>query len=101
MYSIQLILGTKLLIAIICISATIFQSVLLIGNYNLKATLVKNTEVLQNGEIKTPIIVFCSDPPHNDPDTNFVREAGNGLNGEALNLTIGRIKTTLKVKSFK
>ena len=97
----ELILGTKLLIAIICISATILQSILLIENYNLKATLVKNTEVLQDGEIKTPIIVFCSDPPHNDPDTNIVRESVDNLNGKSINLTLGRIKTTLKVKYSK
>ena len=91
-----------MLIAIICISATIFQSVLLIENYNLKATLVKNTEVLQTGQIKTPIIVFCSDPPNNDPDTNFVRESGpNSLDNELLYFEIGRIKTALKVESFK
>ena len=41
---------------------------------------------------------FLLRPPHNDPDTNFVREAGPSMTSEPINLQIGRIKTTLKVK---
>ena len=63
---------------------------------------MKNTELLQTGQIKTPMIVFCSDPPHNDPDTNFVRESDpNSFTNELLNFKIGSIKTGLKVESFK
>ena len=90
-------LGTKLLIGIICISATIYQSVLLLENYNLKSTLVKNTAEINAGPIQTPTIVFCSDPPHGDSDALFIRESGSSLTSEPLNLQIGKIKTTLKV----
>ena len=86
-----------MLIGIICIIATIYQSVLLLNNYNLKATLMKNTEELNTNPMETPNIVLCSDPPHNDPDTDFIRESGPSLTSEPLNLQIGRIKTALKV----
>ena len=86
-----------MLIGIICISATIYQSVLLLDNYNLKATLMKNTEELNSSPMGTPDIVLCADPPNHDPDTNFIRESGPSLTSEPLNLQIGRIKTTLKV----
>ena len=86
-----------MLIGIICIIATIYQSVLLLNNYNLKATLMKNTEELNNNPMETPNIVLCSDPPHHDPDTDFIRESGRSLTSEPLNLQIGRIKTALKV----
>ena len=61
---------------------------------------MKNTEELYNSPIGTPNIVFCSDPPHNDPDTDFIRESGPSLTSELLNLQIGRIKTTLKVNKY-
>ena len=93
----RLIVGTKFLIGIICISATIYQSVLLLDNYNLKATLMKNTEELNTSPTETPIIVLCSDPPHIDPDTDFIRESSPSLTSEPINLQLGRIKTTLKV----
>ena len=89
--------GIKLIIGIICISATIYQSILLLDNYNSKGTLVKNTEEFYAGPMETPNIVLCSDPPHNDPDTDFIREAGPSWSSEPLKLKIGRIKTALKV----
>ena len=86
-----------MLIGIICISATIYQSVLLLENYNLKSTLWKNTAEINNGPIGTPTIVFCSDPPRDDSDDLFVRESGPSLTSEPINLQVGKIKTTLKV----
>ena len=86
-----------MLIGIICISATIYQSVLLLENYNLKSTLWKNTAEINNGPIGTPTIVFCSDPPRDDSDDLFIRESGPNQMSEPLNLQVGKIKTTLKV----
>ena len=60
---------------------------------------MKNTEELNDNPIETPNIVLCSDPPHHDPDTDFIRESGRSLTSEPLNLQIGRIKTTLKVNN--
>ncbi len=86
-----------MLIGIICISATIYQSVLLLENYNLKSTLVKNTAEINVGPIGTPTIVFCSDPPLDESGADFIRESRPSLTSRTLNLQIGRIKTTLKV----
>ena len=99
-YSIFYILGIKLFFGIFCISATIFQSVILVENFNLKETLWKNTEEMYYGAMETPIIVLCSDPPHYDPDTDIVRNSGHSQTGETLKLQIGKLKTALKV-TFK
>ena len=62
---------------------------------------MKNTEELKLGTTETPIIVFCSDPPHVDPDNGFIRETGQNIVGEVYNFTLDSIQTTLKVNSHQ
>lgn len=57
---------------------------------------MKNTEELNTSPTETPNIVLCSDPPHIDPDTDFIRESSPSLTSKPINLQLGRIKTTLK-----
>ena len=90
-------LGIMLFTGIICISATVYQSFILIENYNLKATLWKNTEEMYDGAMMTPIIVICSDPANTDPGQNIVNNSLKGQIGETLLLEIGQLKTALKV----
>ena len=90
-------LGIKIFIGIVCTSAAIYQSVILVEDYNLKETIWKHKEEMYYGAMETPIIIFCSDPPHYDPDTDIVRNSGHSLTGETLKLQIGKLKTALKV----
>ena len=42
-------------------------------NYDTDVTIRKTYEVnYDKGGFITPMIIVCSDPPHNDSDTNFI-----------------------------
>ena len=55
--------GLKLLTALCCIVAALVQSIELVQNYNLKETIWKKQEEIYHGEMPTPILIFCTDPP--------------------------------------
>ena len=49
--------------AVCLIGFTLAQSVQLFINYNLKETMWKKHEKLEEGEMPTPTIIFCPEPP--------------------------------------
>ena len=53
----------KLTAAVCLIGFTLAQSVQLFINYNLKETMWKKHEKLEEGEMPTPTIIFCPEPP--------------------------------------
>ena len=46
---------------------------MLIQNYTAKSTLHKSSDRVFKGDIPTPMIIVCSDPPHNDTENNIIQ----------------------------
>ena len=83
--------------AVCLIGVTLAQSVQLIMNYNQKETMWKKHEKLEEGEMPTPTIIFCPEPPsrasariisHASVNENFI---------ETFKPPIEIFKTVLKV----
>ena len=66
--------GLKLLTALCCIVAALVQSIELVQNYNLKETIWKKQEEIYHGEMPTPILIFCTDPPDSNHE-NIIKHA--------------------------
>ena len=46
---------------------------MLIENYNAKSTIRKHTDRTLTGDLPTPMIIICSDPPNNDTERDLVK----------------------------
>ena len=46
---------------------------MLIQNYSAKSTLHKSSDRVFKGDIPTPMIIVCSDPPHNNTENNIIQ----------------------------
>ena len=66
------VLGLKLQAALCCIVAALYQSKQIIDNFNSKTTIWKKEKRFETGEMKTPAVIFCSDPPNIDTDRKLV-----------------------------
>ena len=71
--------GLKLLTALCCIVAAMVQSIELVQNYNLKETIWKKQEEIYHGEMPTPILIFCTDPPDSDHE-DIIKHANQTWN---------------------
>ena len=65
-------IGLKLQAALFCIVAALYQSKQIIDNFNSKTTIWKKEKRFETGEMKTPAVIFCSDPPNIDTDRKLV-----------------------------
>ena len=65
-------LGFKVIISFTCLCAFIFQSILLIEDFNKKMTVTTNTDIFMSGDILTPDIIICGDPPNRNLNEKLV-----------------------------
>ena len=65
----------KLIISITCLVVALYQCIELFNNYNAKETIRKSTEVFLHGDIPTPQIIVCTDPPHHDTENKIIKIA--------------------------
>ena len=66
------ILGFEYLTGFICVIAAILQSIQLLYNFNLRETIWKKHEKLLEGDMPTPAVIFCSNPPNLNTDQEVV-----------------------------
>lgn len=45
---------------------------MLASNYNKNVTIRKSYEVNHNEDLPTPILIVCTNPPHDDTETNII-----------------------------
>ena len=64
-----------MLISIACLIVALYQCIELFTNYNAKETIRKSTEVFFHGDIPTPQIIVCTDPPHHDTENKIIKIA--------------------------
>ena len=90
-----LVLRTLVLIS--CVAVTVWQASLLCKNYTSMDTIHKKSQI-NLGEIVTPMMVFCKDPPTNDPMNDLITVYYPERSYFPLgNLTITKMKTMFKV----
>ena len=62
--------GLYLLASALCLGASIYQNFLLIKNYFKRDTVYKNEEITFEGNMFTPDLLICRDPPiYNDTES--------------------------------
>ena len=79
------------MIGIACISVTILQCCQLFDNFTKRETLRKVSEKFLDGDIVTPMIIICGDPPQGETDEDMIMIPQNKT------FPIKRIKTMFKV----
>ena len=87
----------KLTAAVCLIGFTLAQSVQLFINYNLKETMWKRHEKLEEGEMPTPTIIFCPEPPSRVPATIISHATVNEEYMETFKPPVEIFRTVLKV----
>ena len=88
--------GFQLLIGVSCFGVTLYQCIVLIENYIAKSSIWKNSDRTLTGDLPTPMIIICSDPPNNDTENDLVMNI-NDYDGA---LKIKKMNSIFKVFSF-
>ena len=84
-----------------CLGASISQNIILISNYFKYETVQKIDEKKIVGDMYTPEIVFCSDPPNYNESVNVIDgdiKFWSEDNVSLANLTIMKLRTLYKVQ---
>ena len=88
--------ASKFLIVLVCLSVTLFQTILLFDNFSSKGTFRQISEEYLDGDVITPMVIFCSDPPQGEEDDDMIMIPNN-----IFLINIKRMKTMFKVNQRK
>ena len=58
---IKIILDLNLVIKLCCIGATLYWCILLLDQFQSKDTILKSSEEVIHGDLRTPMIIACTD----------------------------------------
>ena len=73
----QFIKGLNLLTTTICICVTLYWTILLLENFKSKDTIRKSSEEIIHGNLRTPMIIACTDTPQYDTVEEIINVVQN------------------------
>ena len=69
--------GLNLLTSTICVCVTLYQAILLLDNFKSKDTIRKSSEEVIHGDLRTPMIIACTDTPQYDTVEEIINVVQN------------------------